>query len=183
MRGTHGTCRSIAEQIKQDGFKLSSTGRRGGGIYFWGYTIDSIENYARNLAIGWWSFAKFKQGKYSGESDERCSVIFANFEVERDNFIDLEIQTIREKLIEYSLGVYDRVSGTEDEKISTIYDMFINDLEVKTNKQFKLVHVKIQQPKKFKQELPLDITGQPSCYVVKDQSCIEITRFEDIDDE
>ena len=61
--------------------------------------------------------------------------------------------------------------------------MFVKDLEKKTGKNFQVVHVKVQQPRGFKKELPLDITGQPSCYVVKDTTCIEITRFEEIDDE
>ena len=32
-------------------------------------------------------------------------------------------------------------------------------------------------------EKPLDITGQPSCYVVKDLSCISVDYFEELDDE
>jgi hypothetical protein len=46
-----------------------------------------------------------------------------------------------------------------------------------------MLHVKVQAPKKYDKILPIDITGQPSCYVVRDLKCIEINKFEESNDE
>lgn len=67
--------------------------------------------------------------------------------------------------------------------LSTLYDMFINAIEAKKQKQFKLVHFKMHPPKRFKHPMPRDLMGQPSCYAVKDTSCITILGHEEIDDE
>lgn len=183
MKGTHGTCRSRATSINKDGFKVSPSGKRGAGVYFWGYTKNSLESYAKKLAVHWCFFAKNKAGTYNKDSDKRCSVIIVSFNIQDERILDLENQTIRDSLIEYTNKVYSRIEGDDDDKISVIYDMFVKDLEIETNVEFKLIHVKIQQPRGFKKDLPLDITGQPSCYVVKDPACITIEYIEEIDDE
>lgn len=182
MKGTHGTCRSRTDLIKNEGFNVSSTGKRGSGVYFWGYTLDSLEVHAKNLAVQWWFFSN-KKGIYHEETDKRCSIIFVSFDVEPDKLLDLENQIVRDGLIEYYSKVHHKITSTGDEKLSIIYDMFVNDLETKISEKFKLVHVRIPQPNGFKTELPRDITGQPSCYVVKDTSCITIAHYEEYGDE
>jgi hypothetical protein len=84
----------------------------------------------------------------------------------------------------YSQKVYQRIKTINpDEKISIIYDMFISEVEESIGKSFKMIHVKVQAPKTYKKVLPIDLTGQPSCYVIKNLDCIEITRFEEFYDE
>ena len=120
FKGTHGTCYSNAESIRADGFRYSNVGLRGGGIYFWGYILDDLEIYAKDLAIAWWRFAK-KKGDYAKATSSRCSVIFANLKVENQDILDFEDQQVREQFLVYSQKVYERIKGINpDEKISTI---------------------------------------------------------------
>lgn len=173
MKGTHGTSKSRAKHARDNGFDISPGGRRGSGVYFWGYSNDA--EYAIALAKQWWAYSS-KKRKYKDDKDGRCSVILATIEVEEAYIIDLEDQFVRDTFIEFSSIYYDAVEGTKNEKISKIYDMFIADFERKVDTRIKLVCVKIQQPNGFEKLgfLPLDITGHPLCYVVKDKHCINI---------
>jgi hypothetical protein len=183
FKGTHGTCSSYADSIISSGFRYSNVGLRGGGIYFWGYILDELEVYAKDLAIAWWQFAK-KKGDYAKAASSRCSVIFANLKVENQDILDFEDQQVREQFIVYSQKVYERIKGINpNEKISTIYDMFVSEVEESIGKTFKMIHVKVQTPKTYKKLLPIDLMGQPSCYVIRNLDCIEITRLEKFDDE
>lgn len=181
FKGTHGTCYSNAESIRNNGFRYSKINLRGGGIYFWGYILDDLEVYAKDLAIAWWRFAK-KRGDYANAVSSSCSVIFAEFKIDNQEILDFEDQQIREQFIVYSQKVYPRIKAiNSNEKISTIYDMFISDVEKSMGKSFKMIHVKVQAPKTYNKVLPMDLTGQPSCYVIKNLDCIDITRFEEFD--
>jgi hypothetical protein len=64
-----------------------------------------------------------------------------------------------------------------------IYNMFVSKVEKTIGKTFSMIHVKVQAPKTYKKVLPIDLTGQPSCYVVKNLECIKITQFEEIGNE
>lgn len=186
MKGTHGTCVSRAISIRQHGFRKSDKGLRGSGAYFWGYTRDTLEKYVRDLAVAWWKFAHATRNFYKDEEDKRCCVLYASLESAESDVFDFEHQEIRDRFHEYSLKTLPRLTGTDEEKRSAVYDMYLGEVEARLKKEFKIVHVKIQQPKKFPREehLPLDITGQPSCYVVKDLSCIiNIDKFEELQDE
>jgi len=183
MKGTHGTCVSRATSIRQNGFSRSAQGRRGSGVYFWGYTIDELELYVRNLAISWWRFAHQKRNDYREEEDPRCCVLFATLQSNSTDVFDFENQQIRDKFVEYSAKTLPRLTGSDDEKISTIYDMYLERVESLYDKKYKIIHVKVPQPSNFQKLLPLDITGQPSCFIVKDLSCITTDRFEEVNDE
>lgn len=180
MKGTHGTSRSKASSIQNDGFNISPGGRRGSGAYFWGYSNDA--EYAIALAKQWWAFAD-KKNKYEDDEDGRCSVILATIEVEESYILNFEDQVVRDSFIEYGTIYYNGVDGDKFDKISKIYDMFIADLEKEEDTRIKLVCVKLQQPNGFNNEklgfLPLDITGHPLCYVVKDKDCINIDNIND----
>lgn len=182
MKGTHGTCHSFAELINKEGFKISGSAMRGAGVYFWSYTSDDMEDYVRDLAVKWWLYQK-KKGSYSKAKNKNCCVIYASFKVGSDQSFDLENQVVREKFIKFSeIAYHKKISEGKATSvaISEVYDMFINDVEKKLKRNFSLIHVKIQQPKGFKTSLPLDIRGQPFCYVVKDVSCISVENFEEI---
>lgn len=182
MKGTHGTSRSKANNIVANGFHASPVGIRGSGVYFWGYLSDSMEEISRNLAKAWWSDATRRQS-YSQDSDKSCSVVFAAFDVSNDLHFDFEAQEVRESFIRYSDKMIDRIEGDDDEKASTLYDMFVQRIETKSQKQYKLIHFKVHPPRGFVFPILRDIIGQPSCYAVKDISCITILDHEEIDDE
>lgn len=186
MKGTHGTSRSRVAQIRRTGFNISGQGRRGSGAYFWAYIDDSMQGYVRDLARHWWLYCR-KNGTYSKDEDKECGVIFVSFDVLDHQMISFENQEVRERLIKYGSNIYQRLKGTEEEKTSKIYDMFVDDYEKKTGASVKVVSVKIQQPKKFNNiklgYMSLDVTGHPLCYVVKDTSCININYVEDVDNE
>lgn len=186
MKGTHGTSRSRAMQIQRTGFKASIQGRRGSGAYFWAYINDSMQEYVRDLATHWWLFCQSK-GDYSKDENDQCSVLFVSLDIPENQMISFENHDIRERLIKYGQNITQRLQGTEEEKTSKIYDMFVDDFEKKTGIDIKAICVKIQQPKKFNNKrlgyLPLDVTGHPLCYVVKDTTCININEMEEVDNE
>jgi len=61
--------------------------------------------------------------------------------------------------------------------------LYISEVEKSLGKIISIIHVKIPFPKGYEKTLPMDITGQPSCYVVKKLDCIEIKKFEECNDE
>ncbi|MEJ6531919.1 hypothetical protein [Pseudoalteromonas lipolytica] len=178
MNGAHGTCVSRARSICNNGFNASN-GRRGHGVYFWGYLNQNLESYAKSLAMAWWRYSH-KKGDYSKDSDSSCAVILSGINIPEEYLLDLEHQAIREKFIEYSTKAYAKLEGEDDEKLCTMYDMFVQELESQLDIEFKGIHVKVQAPKKFEKTLPQDITGQPSCYIVKDVSTIEVRCLEEL---
>lgn len=177
--GTHGTTKCRANKIAQQGFKLSQKGFRGSGVYFWGYKSKALESHCHELATGWWKFAS-KRGDYTKDSDTSCCVIYTALNTE--SFLDLDKQQVREKFIEYCEEIDNRdLQG--DSKLETLtkaYDMFVDDLEKKLGKVFELIHVRVQKPNGCKTSLHQDLTGQPSCFVAKDLSCITITEIKEI---
>jgi hypothetical protein len=113
-------------------------------------------------------------------ANQNCSVIFVHLNVEDQDILDFEDQQIREKFIIFYQKVFEKFEGkSEIEKISDTYNRFVNKLEKSIGKTFSMLHVKVQAPKRYEKMLPIDITGQPSCYVVRDLECIEINKFEE----
>ena len=89
MKGTHGTSRSRANNIVANGFRLSPVGKRGSGVYFWGYLSDSMETISRSLAEAWWFDVK-RRHLYDKDENKSCSVVFASFDVSDDLHFDFE---------------------------------------------------------------------------------------------
>ena len=146
LRGTHGTCVSRAESITVHGFG-TGRGLRGSGVYFWSYTIESLEDYVRALAIAWWRFAKDSKQHYKNEYNQSCSILYVSFNLDQNDILDLENQLLRDKFIEYSqkiLPKLDKHSDSNEEKIRTIYDMFVKDIENWQKKHTKLYMLKFR---------------------------------------
>lgn len=181
-KGTHGTCRSRANEIIANGFSSSSAGRRGSGVYMWGYTNDKLKPQVSELACAWWNYSH-KQGNYSKDSDKRCAIVDSTLHLEDDFVLDMEIQAIREKFIIYSETFLEGIESYTPKEISEVYDAFVDDLEQKLGYAFQMVHVKVQRPVKWSYKLlpDQDIAGQPSCYVVKDLTCIAVDGVEEIE--
>lgn len=181
-KGTHGTCRTRANNILAVGFSASAVGKRGSGAYLWGYTHDDLKPKVSELACAWWHFAQ-KQGSYSKEKDKNCAVVHVTLCLVDDDVLDMENQQIREKFELYNQTVRDKLKGSSEEQLSQVYDMFVTDLEGVLRKNFKMVHVKVQRPLKWRYKLlsDMDISGQPSCYVVKDLTSIVVDDVEEFD--
>lgn len=184
MKGTHGTCRSRSDTILKSGFS-AYPGLRGNGAYFWAYKANEQKEYCRKLAKAWWSYSN-NRGSYSAETDKSCSVVFASFEVRPDDILDLENLHLRERFISFYEVTSKRLTdaskeneqntdaNAKNEMLSKIYDMFIRGIELRTKKNYPLIHVKVQRPKKIDDVLPLDVTGQPSCLVAREVTCIKV---------
>ncbi len=135
-------------------------------------TATSTKKYSR--------FKRAKRGDYANVANQNCAIVFAHLNVEEPDVLDFEDQKIREKFIIFSQKIYAKYEGkNEKEKISDTYNRFVNKLEKSTGKTFSMLHIKVQAPKGYTNKtLPMDITGQPLCYVVKNLECIEITKIE-----
>jgi len=86
-RGAHGTCGTCAEGIKSDGFVPSGVGLRGAGAYFYGYTLDPLEQSSERLAVGWYCFA-LRRGDYSKYADQSGRVLFVEFDVASEDVLE-----------------------------------------------------------------------------------------------
>lgn len=179
-KGTHGTCRSYADDINAKGFKTAG-GRLGQGVYFWGYTDDSMEFYVKELASSWWYYSKCSN-RYKSAADTSCSVIFVEVLLENKKYLDIEDIEIKQRFILFSNEIYRRLSNRykRDKKkiLQSAYDLFVKRLEEELGSDFDVIHVRVAPPNKdyYKAALPVEITGAPSCFVVKNTSCIKILR-------
>lgn len=181
LKGTHGTCLTFATLIAREGFKVSSDGRAGEGVYFWGYVDPLLERFAEDFAIGWWKYCK-NDGRYEKASDQSGAIVYVTLNASEPDF-DFESQSIREAFIKFANRVYTRVKkGKYNARVSAVYDLFLKQMESTLKRRFSVIHVKLTPPPKefYSQMLPLDITGHPSCYVVRDLSLIRITRVRKI---
>lgn len=178
LKGTHGTCSEHAEQIIRDGFKPSVSGRGGAGVYFWGYESEEMEFYSEDLARSWWLYQR-SCGGYSSVRDDSCKVIFASIVV-RNAFLDLEQLSVKEMLIKFANKAYRRIKSNKLHKanVSAIYDLFVGMIENDLGKKIDVIHVRVSPPARdfYKPRLPLELTGYPSCLVVRDVSCISILK-------
>lgn len=139
--------------------------------------MDCLAQNAKSLAIGWWKFAR-QRGDYSQCANPDCRIIFAKMESTSDDFFDFEAFEVREHFRAYCNEIEKRDLAGEAE-ISNIYDAFLSTIEEGMGKEFKVIHYKVQAPKKYKTELPFDLATHPSCFVVKDPRCITIEKIEE----
>lgn len=179
LKGTHGTSHSRATLIEREGFKEGTdAGRRGTGVYLWGYIDPTLEQYAEALAIGWWRFAQSER-RYARDADKSCSVIYVGLSVSEADF-DFEGQVLREHFIKFANEVYKRIRKGKSYNcgVGQVYDLFLKQIEDRTKKRFGVVHVRVSPPPKdyYESALPLDLTGHPSCYVVRNLSLIDNIR-------
>ncbi len=175
LKGTHGTCASFAEDIRNSGFSFGP-GRRGKGVYFWGYSGANKE-YATALAKAWWAQAKAIR-KYDAASDQDCNVLHVDIKPEEGCLLDLEELVMKQTLLQFLNDIHkrslpkDRASLTEK-----AYDLFVHMLEKQLNKKFDVIYTTVNPPKTDfwdkRDRFPgFDIIGMAPCYVVKNTGCI-----------
>jgi hypothetical protein len=175
LKGTHGTCATFANEIKKHGFTIGG-GRRGSGVYFWGYS-STLRDYATSLAKAWWSYAQ-SNGQYSSAENKTCEVLYVKIETEDNSFLDLEQHDMKQRLSRFLNDNYKRIVQLNSEQLAIkLYDLFVKTIEGELNTKFKAVHVSVNPPKLQFFESPgriphFELMGMPSCYVVKDIKCI-----------
>lgn len=177
-KGTHGTTRSSADSIMQQGFQMGP-GIRGTGIYFWLYQYDALLDEAENLAIAWWSYSN-KKGDYSEHKDSSCAIVLADLDTSPESVFDLESN--RQGIMAVSVKINDKLNDpslSEDDRkqlLTGIHDYFVEQYEKRSGSKFDAVQVKVAPPKHFKSQFHRDVSGnQPLCLVIRNNDIVKIT--------
>jgi hypothetical protein len=166
LYGTHGTTLTRTESIIKENFKTGS-GRAGTGIYFW-----RKNEYSEILAEGWYKYS-LNTNSYSSDNKKEFVCISVNINVQEDNFLDLEDVEIRDRLtrITFEKKMSNKASKKE---ITALYDIFIKDFEKELNLKFYVWLIRVSPPSEA-YKYPYKILGYPYCYVVNNNSLINIT--------
>lgn len=178
LKGTHGTCASFAEKIRNNGFTIGP-GRRGKGAYFWGY-INPTREYASALAKAWWSQAK-SMNKYDSASNQSYSELHVEIKTEDGRFLDLEEHTMKQVLLQFVNDIYKRKLPKERANLTrNAYDLFVAMIETQSHKKFDVIYATVNPPQahywEARDHFPsFDIIGMAPCYVVKNNRCIVLT--------
>jgi len=151
MYGIHGTTIEISKNIRSNGFKLSSTGRAGSGVYFWRYFDNN--KYAKYLALEWWKYSK-KAGDYNAiKGNMGCCYITVKFNMDNFNTLDLSHGIMREIIRDLILTKIDELKNalnkkvTEEEIISSLFDTFIKQIEIEQNIIIDAIITNVPPPK------------------------------------
>ncbi|OHD06876.1 MAG: hypothetical protein A2086_08130 [Spirochaetes bacterium GWD1_27_9] len=163
--GTHGTIEYSAKKIVNSNFLLGK-GRGGTGIYFW-----RKNEYSVILAKGWYEYYLSKN-KYNNIELNNFAYIDVKIDVHENNFLDFELVELKDKIATISFNKkLDR--KTSDEEITALYDYFITRLEEELKTKFYVWQLRVNAPYTAN-EYPLNILGNPICYVVNNNDLISI---------
>lgn len=168
LEGSHGTSAYRAEQIRKEGFKLS-TGRGGSGAYFW-----RRSNYYRDLAIAWFKQLQTER-TFSGEPDVRCAIVYVQIEVPDDQILDLEDAGVKDEIA--SLAHLRRINVNNDKQIAALYDLYVSQVEKELKKAILVTIIRVAVPKNFA-EYPIKMLGAPLCFIARDSKLPRILRTE-----
>jgi len=159
FKGTHGTSKQRAEVIMENGFRISTSGRAGKGIYFWQYFDDP--QIANGLAIGWYE-SQAKRKAYQEENPE-CAVIDATFEADEDDVLDCTGEIMEKIAI-----ILQKLSERSEDDISNAYESIIGRLETFRGKPILVAKAHVTPPK---MSFPLkQVIPYPPILVVRDES-------------
>ncbi len=127
----------IARKIRTEGFKSSSVGRAGPGVYFWRYFTN--DEHAKHLARKWWEYLK-KAGSYNKVGgDTACCVISVKIDDDNINSIDFSHGLLREVIRNLIWNKIEEIKSSsdkslsEEEIISSLYTTFVKRIESKKN--------------------------------------------------
>lgn len=168
LEGSHGTSSYRAEQIREEGFKLS-TGRGGRGAYFW-----RRSEYCRDLAIAWFK-QRVSEGTFSREPDVRCAVIYVQMEIPEDQVLDLEDPDVKDEIA--SLSTLRRINPNNDKDIAALYDLYVSEIEKELGKPIFVTIIRVAVPKNYL-GYPMKMVGAPLCFIARDPSVPQILRTE-----
>lgn len=197
MYGVHGTCRTWAKQILEKGFSPSTIGHSGPGIYFWRYFDNNT--YASYLAYRWWKYSENKgtYNKQPGVKDTKCDLIYAKFNVDEDNILDLSHGKLKEgirDMINQELKKIKQLDNVniskekqkkeEQEKeqiISTLYQIYVDTLEEIRGTDIKIIVADLVIPKGAGGKVGRYFGNAAEAVVVLDNKCIEILNHQEVD--
>jgi hypothetical protein len=160
--GVHGTTVSCANQIEQEGFRLSQ-GYRGKGAYFW-----RENTYAEDLAIGWY-LTSISQKHHSKDTDKRCAIISISINVDEDEFVSLESPNIKDNIA----TLFKKGNHKDHMNAINFYEEFFEILELELNHPIKVVEIAFPAPRNC-QIYPRQALGMPITYVVRNTDCVSI---------
>ena len=174
LKGTHGTAYSLYEKIVKQGFRndLGFKTRRGSGIYFW-----REGKHSKILAVCWWRFKK-KRGHYKTCLNDQCTVIYASIEIcNNSELVNLTNPKHKEGLILTAEKL--RLDLNKQDHITKLYNYYCNTVENTGNCKVKVIEVQAPPPYDCNEYAPIKkVIGDPLIYVVKDQGCINIKKYE-----
>jgi len=165
MKGSHGTTKSREESIRKFGWHVGR-GRAGTGVYFW----KECEHYVQ-LAIGWYKRA-LNEKRYRNDSNKLCTVIIADLETEEDEILDFDNRELRSNV--YRMAKDRGLSYTNTREISSLFDLFISELQVETGFKYKIVTMEVAPPGSEYCNYPVELLGTPICCAVRDIESIDI---------
>lgn len=172
-RGIHGTTITKSRSIEKQGFQTPKLqGKKGTGIYFW----MGHDDFSCKLAVGWYKQC-FGEGRYSKDINQNCAVIFAVFNVNSEQFINISTPVFDKILREYKTRL--NIHQTKD--IAKLYDKIISKVENETGSRICLYLTQVFAPnRQYINFSSLDrVIGDPYCYIVRDVSIIRITKIEE----
>lgn len=167
--GSHGTTKVRADSIHISGFRPSSKGRRGKGVYFWYADTLGCED-AKKLAIAWYDSA-IKKGDYSDEKQPCCAVLWVELSCDQSNVLELANPRYRSyirRLLDEHVPNSDK--PVPDEIISSVHDMFIERMS--KNIEVDMVLATVTAPK-MSDKLKVAL-GDPFAYIVRNPECIKL---------
>jgi len=173
FKGTHGTTISAAQDITlHNSFQKTKDGYAGSGVYFWRYNNE----YAKDLAVCWYD-SRVRKGKFR---ENEGAVIYVDIRVKEDEFLDLETPFMKDIFGTFAMMQLDENDEIREQK-GAMYDLFIEQLEKNTGMKYKVFQIRIPPPKRcHTYSKLLLLLGDPLCYVVRDESCISLEKFEEI---
>jgi hypothetical protein len=145
-----------------EGFRETSTGRAGRGVYFWQYRNDPY--FAMLLAQGWYEFSLRMNG-YKDEKTPECAVICGSFNTNDENVLDCTDGEVLEE-IALSLKNLDEV---KDSDIHAAYEKVVGDVEKALGRSIILVKANVPPPAKMAFKLKV-VLGNPGIFVVREQA-------------
>ncbi|WP_415713293.1 hypothetical protein [Maridesulfovibrio sp.] len=164
--GFHGTAQSFAVVILEKGFIVSSTGRRGRGVYLW-----KQSPYAKDLAVAYYK-SSLARGSYSSLANKDCAVLKSKLTISPEEKIDLDSDELKDAIIR--LATQNDYDLTDEDKISRLYDFFVEQLEQTWACKYKIALASVDVPRQkfLGYKFPTSAIGQPRCIVVRDVECI-----------
>jgi hypothetical protein len=167
LMGQHGTSVNNSESIERDGFKRSD-GIRGRGVYFW-----RDDEYAEALARDSHR-ARLADGGFRGQANMACAVIKVTIKTAEESFIDFTAGEWRARLVKYFAALNEIPVKNRHKALGEAYNLFFYKLKQAYEHELTVVCLFVPAPVR-KGAYPVDVLGHPCCYLVMDESKINIS--------
>ena len=157
--GSHGTTASKYENVKKFGWHTGK-GRGGTAAYFWKKSNRYLE-----LAKAWYTQSR-TEGRYDGDTDARCRILIVEIECEEYEYYDTLGDSEFKDTID-RFATEKKLSYETTRQISTLMDLFIDELEKEEGVSYKVISMEVAPPSKNYINYPIVLLGAPVCYACK----------------